>query len=1007
MPIYDYTIIANPDGVPVDITKSIETVKITEIGSGEIRSLELRLNAERGDFITQNTEGQTPILDEFNKIQIESTDFFGNSFFGIYEVNNIKPQEDGVQGTVLPVELLGPEFHLMKTHFAKQFFFKSSFDVTKGIIELYNTNKGSLQPLVIDADNDSSSGGFNDMEKFTANDYLFNLAATTHYDGLVYSMDRVGSSVAARGAGKFFEIMFDSDPLNVNQLKFRAFPSGSPSDQGIVPNIISTTSVNPAEEEGGIEATQGTVVATWGADGVGTLPRQNADFQGALEAWPLMPTYVSGELYPKDAIILVPNTFDSQDDDFHYKTNKDTLIAPPVPPTLSNSDWDNYVFTQFLSTEVGTAEQYSFWTNARANAWKSNGANTFGTLQDDPPTFKSISPILVGSMALYDSNQNVKDGKFFRTNADVRAKSFAQIPAQFKRNGGVYRGFRVLVDTALGTPVAPFDAFPDKIITWTGEEWILFRLGNTDSDGAMVAIDQEALIYQFKKESDIASLPVWNIITPYLFGTRVQRDGIAYECRVFVSLASQPPSNDWYTLPNYVDIANDLKQGNECYHPVYNITNGQGSNNKNNGAGGNFGEFSGVIHEFRYENNDFADAVRDEPQYYRIFVGANFRVPFPFNSFNINSIGSIYGNNDSREPATFESFNMNLTASGLTGFNNIEAEDLGPLDELVMQVLFEWRFNKNGSGSLVRKGNFPHRCMMEDIDGAVVIQDFSVPFNGLWERNIRLPINKFQAYEARVPLSIGDGLQNIFLQQIEVLEKFRFRNIRKISIHWLGPYDDEGRYAPFKQRNDVLPDLVDYLTNEAVDGFNIKFGLDVFGFSKPLLSVSPPVTTGRSLQPTFFEEPLITNKVQNDQANLAKLEIMQFRHKQFEVTTELRYDIPFGGSFFLENPHLVSNSDRTVDDLAPWIISTDYIFNDDVQNTNPTLTGYRCIQDHTSSVSNEPPDTEFWSVLPNPIPNTILLVNKKATHTIDKVPSGPGGGLSTFIGVKLFEEVVV
>lgn len=985
-----------------DITTFCETVKPTEIGSGEIRSLELRLNADRGGFITQTNGGLTPIIDEFDKIQVEATDSRGRPFFAIYEVNNTKPQEDGLQGTVLPVELLGPEFHLNRTHFAEQFFFKSGFTVTSGIIDFYNKNKGTLQPHVINHTAKSPTG-FNDLAQFTANDYLFNLAPTTHYDGLIYTMDRDGSSVAARGAGDFFEIMFDSDSTNADQIKFRGFSSGNPSDQTSIPNIISTTAVNPAEEEGGIESTMGTVVATWGADGIGTLPRQNSDFIGALESWILFPTHIPGELYPKDAIILVLNTApDSQGDDFHYKALQNTTENPPVPPDITpTANWKNYIFTDYLSTEVGTAAQYSFWTNARANPWKSSGANTSGNLLEDPPTFFSLSPITVGSMAVYDSNQVVQDGKFKRVDADVRAITFAQIPAQFKRNGKVYRGFRVLVDTILGTPVAPFDAFADKITMWDGDEWILFRLGNTNVDGSMVAIDKEALIYQYKIESNIAGLSEWNIIIPFLFGTRVKRLNVAYECRVALSIGSQPPSADWYTLPGYFDISGDLKQGNECYHPVFNITNTQGSNDKNNGAGGNVGEFSAITHEFRYENNDILDAVRDEPQYYRIHAGATFRIPFPFNSFNTNSIGSIYGNNnDTLEPATIEAYNMNLTASGLSGFNNIEAQDLGPLDALTMHALFDWRFNKDGTGRLVRKGNFPMRCAMQDIDGAVVIQDFTIPINGLWERNIRLPLGSFKAYEARVPLSFGDAAQNIFLQQIEILEKFRFRNIRKISFQWLGPYDDDGRYAPFTQKGEVYPDFIDFLTNEAVSGFNIKFSIDVLQFSKPLLSVSPPVIIGRSLQPAFFEEPLITNQIQNDQANFAKLEIMQFRHKEFEITTEMRFDIPFGASYFLENKHLVSNSDRTTTDLDAWVTVTNYIIDDDVQDLN---VGYRCVQNNTSSGTNKPPNVTFWSVLTNPIPNTIKLVNKKTIHGIDKVPTGPGGALSTFTGVKRFE----
>lgn len=428
-----------------NITDSMETLKEIEIGSGETRSLSLRFNANQGAFITDTNSGETPIIDEFDKFKIAITDGNNVTYSATYEVINIKPLQDSVQGTVLPIELMGSEFYLMRTLFAEQFFFKSMFFASRGVCNFYNTTKGTNQPRIINHDANSSSGGFNDLPKWTANDYLFNLSETNHYDGLINVMDRGGSSVASGGAGDFFEIGFESD-ARPELLRFRGFSSGNPSDQTTIPNIIDTTAVNPGEEEGGIESTKGTVVGTWCADGVGFLPRQNADFIGGLESWPLFPSFVPGELYPSGAIIQVLNTLDSQGDNFHYKTNKDTLIAPPVPPDVFNADWDQYFFTDFLTTEVGhTPANYSFWTDAKSAQWKSNGAKTDGSIENDPP--------LATSLSVWDSNQVIVDGKVARTWVDVRATSELIIPSKFLRNGQVYRGFRVVEGSVTGVIV--------------------------------------------------------------------------------------------------------------------------------------------------------------------------------------------------------------------------------------------------------------------------------------------------------------------------------------------------------------------------------------------------------------------------------------------------------------------------------------------------------------------------------------------------------------------------
>jgi len=431
---------------------------------------------------------------------------------------------------------------------------------------------------------------------------------------------------------------------------------------------------------------------------------------------------------------------------------------------------------------------------------------------------------------------------------------------------------------------------------------------------------------------------------------------------------------------------------------VFNIFNSQGHNNKDNGGGGNFGQVSAVTHEFRYKVSDISPLFGGfgQPKFYRMFAGVNFRVPYPFNSNNGNILGRDYGDSDNRLPATFEAENMGLTSSGFSGFNNTEAEDLGPFDALIFFLNHEWRYNIDGSGALVFQAKFAYRCALYDIDDTVVIQDFVIPFNGLWE-SISLPIGGFKTYKARAAWSFGNAAQNIFLQELEILNSFRWRNIKKISIHWLGPYDDQGRYHPQGQLGFLFPSLIDPFIGLGISGFNVKLSIDSFQWSHPGLSVSPP-NTERPLQQQFFYEPLITNKIQNDQANFAKLEITRFRHTEFEVTTVGFNDLRFGDSFFLENPKLVSFADRTTEDLDGWDTAIEYTANNnDVQDVS---VGYGCILDHLSSGANKPPNATFWQVLDNPIPNTLKLVVKKIVRGIDKRQGSGAGFIRTITGVR-------
>lgn len=882
MTLFNYTVTYDPAAVsPVDITNFVQFVKWKESGSGQIRNMTLALDARNGQFITTDSGGTTPIIDEFDLIQISITDEDGTPFTANYEVDKLRPVDTTQRGTVLDVECLGPEQHLIRFPFTKQTRRRdqadSAFNVSSDIVQIYNDRKADAQPTI----SDHNITIANTLPQFTANHYPFNFTQMPVYEGLKYIVDRVGSSVAAGGGGDFWEFGFRRNPANENDLKFFAVISGTP-DSGVI--ITDANDVNPGEEEGGIESTLATVHATWGADGFGTLPAQVGQFRDALTAWAALPDYINGVTYPVDSIVRRRNTGpDSQGDELHFKANKTTSIAPPFLE-VDNVDWDSYNFLDFLTNEIGIPGEYSPFTNGRVDDWRNSGANVEGSLMNDPP--------LPTSLYVWDMNQVVFDGTFFRTWVDVRATSPAAIPTEYLYNGtDPPRGFRVLVD---GTGSGDFAGFDNEIVEFDSfnNEWRIFR---STSDDEFVCVDDEARIY--KKQAGA-----------------------------------------------WIDDSNN-NESNDVYHPVFNIINTLGHNNKNNGAGGTFGDFSAVEYEFRYSQSDVTSL--NSRVYYRAGACINLKAPFPPNSFNGRTIGSVFGSDSTvREPVTFDTNNLEFSPDGARGYNQTRADELGPLDGIKFMTRFNWRYQKDGSGNLIRTGNIPCRAYLYDLFDNVAIADFTISHNNNWEQ-IFIPFTSFNDYRARIPWSIENLGSNVFLQQLEILQRFDYTNIRKVGFQWMAPFDEAGRYTLFFNAfGTIFPNIEDFVAGLFNDGFNIKWAIEAFHFTKPLLSVSPPITGpgNRAMFVDFDEEPLIINRYQLDQANLAKLEQNRFRHQKFEVVTEGRFNINLFEQFSLRNANIINAADNGA--------------------------------------------------------NTINLVAKEIEYTIDKPAAGIGGFIRKITGVK-------
>ena len=103
-----YEVRFDPGGVNTDITKFVVWIdKMTDVGSGEVNSATLVLNADDGGFIEDTHTATTPILDQWDKIKITLTDKNSNSYSRIFEVDTTLPQKSIGRGNLITVELLG------------------------------------------------------------------------------------------------------------------------------------------------------------------------------------------------------------------------------------------------------------------------------------------------------------------------------------------------------------------------------------------------------------------------------------------------------------------------------------------------------------------------------------------------------------------------------------------------------------------------------------------------------------------------------------------------------------------------------------------------------------------------------------------------------------------------------------------------------------------------------------------------------------------------------------
>ena len=88
--------------------------------------------------------------------------------------------------------------------------------------------------------------------------------------------------------------------------------------------------------------------------------------------------------------------------------------------------------------------------------------------------------------------------------------------------------------------------------------------------------------------------------------------------------------------------------------------------------------------------------------------------------------------------------------------------------------------------------------------------------------------------------------------------------------------------------------------------------MDGLRFTKPLLSVTDKITDASGdlvKTPEFYQMPEVFNYDQLDNILKSELKKLEFKKTEYDLTTEVKTDIPFGSFFFFTDDEIIDESD--------------------------------------------------------------------------------------------------
>ena len=937
-------------GSGTDITSDILAIPLfTDTGSGEVNEANLVISAKGGKYITTGN-----IIDKYDRIHITINDIASspNTYSRFFEVTDIIPTQTKSEGSMLSLNCVGIEYHTQVIHYAKRSWFATTYNVAKDIGDAYESNNGSRQPTISrhDSTYSTSSKYGNDLPNWTNNHYEFGASEDSCYNRLMNLTTLLGGAVTNGGVGDFFELGFDTP--SVNAIDIALFTSGKRQWDGNDPAttndssgviIENTTAINVSEQEGGIANPTGTKVASWGSPIHGSLPVGTSKYAGHELEFSFRPQWTSGINYKEGAKVL-------GSDAKHYKvkTGQGHLSSTSnKPPNTTYWELIDY------SSEFGDTIQYSEWTDDMAVLWANTGVDPDAVTSI--PAWSTSTPYSIGDLVLDGSLYYVANKKHTSgagtISGDVSDENMVAVDNVLKGAGASFfdqnmvvrddgEMFRTWVNEVIGD--TDYDGLNDQTFSneyrhdgsgfnYTPPHHRFLNVGTTNLTGNDNRGKSFAnAVVTWVEPKGAGQTGQWEVVyEPIESLNKMQvldiKDRKIWEWDFATTTwTDKTTTNDDPSGDTAITYRND-----DCVHEWKSIYNVQGSDPRPTSRDSPFNEdsigiFSKNIRsavEVCYEFGNAGNAIITSTGDSKKGAWLNFGFPFPLSTYNNigQTVGDIYGGGTNENtttgityPAILDTQNMSWTSDGKIGFNHSTSEELGMLSSLSfnMRVLIN-SFDGSNQG-----GTAQVRCFMIDVKDNVQVQDFEMRFTdnlgvGKGFQTVNLPLSGFTTTRGRKTKNFGlrwleslVGLK-IPIQELDVQDVFNEHSIKYIGFQINDFYDDEGRFDPQRNLQDV--------TNTGamlVAGGTIRMAIDAFHFKKPLLAITDTQSV-QNIEPQFLQRPNIMSYTQLQNEVNSQLEIEQFRHKEFNFQTSGNnlFDIRFGDTLFLKNAELVSDAD--------------------------------------------------------------------------------------------------
>ena len=888
-----------------DITSYVESInKMTDVGNGEIPTAQIMLYSIDGEFVTNSNMGKTPIISQYDSISVT----FEDNKLGLrtqwFFQDDVAPQKNET-GRHVVLELVGWEAHLQKVYFTGYYPFRSMKAMLTEIADYYNAVKGDNQPPLR-----YEMTSFEQLPTYTWGTFEFG-GKTTVYDALQEVIQRLGLPVAAGGAGERYSITSNSVHIGF-AIQFAIFlyvtPRGTRTSGRSTPTITAPMNLTRIKSP---EA--GNIVVVEGQHGAGSYPRQIAEMRGLIEEYENVPEYnpTTSIPYPAGAHVqYLGNVWRA------LTTPSTVQMPPPASSTGSSSLWEYETLREYITRweiwRFGSPQrtfQYSPWTQDKARVIRNWGGKPYGGLATG---FTGVS--------FPDSNLVVREGAVGRDNFTVwrdwvdfkvdSAASASNVAGRF--GGAAYDGMRCVCIGDLTPPGATGsrDQFNKPYANamcqyWQGK-WIVFRTPQ-EFDQCCVLVDGETWEYSQAPGSPVNGKTVRN--------TR---------------RATNSGNTAYTSAPSGIQWRNNTSglMGNDAFHYPATCTNVPGliGADVSDGSGtiipSTFTQNSAIQIQYRHLvtpvsaalahavstleeigatlwnlagtalegafgaefvpvelTQDQTNKLYEVDTYNQGWWITLFEAPYPKTNDGISEDpGALYS------PPLLDTHNWNLTPTGGRGYGVHDSDMLGELDG----IAFFFDFNIEGLTLQDLQGNIPFRCFIYDIFGGVFKSDFMIRFQNE-PQFIRLPFSSFSNYRSRLP--VGYSIANWFhkvknpeLLQTDVLQT---HYIKRIGMHCLLGYDDQGRYDPYKVES-WINIIVPILTNTTI---RYTGTIDALHFTKaPMAIERGNESSDRHTMDNVKEYPNVSNVIQLQK--IAKSEIDISEHQPDRVEFQIDDQIP-------------------------------------------------------------------------------------------------------------------